>query len=252
MDIIAKNRNTLGFFTALLAPAAIAGTMGPAIPSMGNHWVMAVSGAAVWASAGKTQTFYLTPEIEKTWLAEKSNRTLPQGELFLGIQRELSAQIILQGGLALVATGNMKLGGEIWDDADPQFNNYTYRYKINHSHVAAKAKILVDKYPFVTPWISASLGAGFNRATNFSNTPVIFEAIATPDFAAHTTTALTYNLGLGIQKNLKNNLQLSLGYEFADWGQSHLNPAPQQTLNRGLALNHLYTNALVLGLAWLF
>jgi hypothetical protein len=40
------------------------------------------------------------------------------------------------------------------------------------------------------------------------------------------------------------------GYEFADWGKSGLNRAAGQTLNTGLALNHLYTNGVLVNLTY--
>jgi hypothetical protein len=41
-----------------------------------------------------------------------------------------------------------------------------------------------------------------------------------------------------------------MGYEFADWGQSHLGSAQGQTLGRGLSLQHLYTNGLMFNLTY--
>ena len=46
--------------------------------------------------------------------------------------------------MAFVVTGAAKLSGDIWDDADPQFDNYTYQYQIKHSHFALKGKLLLD------------------------------------------------------------------------------------------------------------
>lgn len=80
---------------------------------------------------------------------------------------------------------------------------------------------------------------------------LIEEALATPDFKSHTETALTYTVGAGIQKALNAHWHVGAGYEFADWGKSHLNRAAGQTLNQGLRLNHLYTNGVLLNLAYL-
>ena len=44
------------------------------------------------------------------------------------------------------------------------------------------------------PWVSASLGVGFNRAHDFTNTPLIFEALPNNNFEDHTKTAFTYTL----------------------------------------------------------
>jgi opacity protein-like surface antigen len=193
----------------------------------------------------------LAPEIEKTYAARKSTNAIASGELFVGIQKSLTSQWLGQLGLAAATTGNAKLQGVIWDDADPQFDNYSYLYKVRNSRVAVKGKLLLDKGYWVMPWVSASLGVGFNRARDFTNTPLIFEALPNNNFEDHTKTAFTYTLGAGVQKPISEHWQMGVGYEFADWGKSGLNRAAGQTLNTGLALNHLYTNGVLFNLTYI-
>ena len=116
--------------------------------------------------------------------------------------------------------------------------------------IATKSKVLIDKGYWLTPWISGSLGIGFNTAHDFQNTPLINEAVVNPNFASHTQVAFTYTVGVGLQKTLNQHWQAGLGYEFADWGQSLLGRAAEQTLNNGLALNHLYTNGILFNLTY--
>ena len=137
------------------------------------------------------------------------------------------------------------LSGQIWDDATSVFNNYTYGYHIQHGHLALKAKVFKSIEYSVLPWVSGSVGVGFNRANSFNNTPIINEAVRQNNFSNHTQTSFTYTVGVGIQKVLNSNWQAGMGYEFADWGQSHLGSAQGQTQGTGLSLNHLYTNALM-------
>ncbi|HCD9576658.1 TPA: porin family protein [Legionella pneumophila] len=240
------------FLTAagVLGSTAFAGTMGLVIPSKDLTWVGSVSAGPVWARGGETQTFFLAPEIEKTYAARKSTNVLASGELFVGIQKTWSSQWLGQLGLAAATTGNAKLQGVIWDDADPEFNNHSYQYKIRNSRIAVKGKLLLDKGYWLMPWVSASLGVGFNRAHEYSNAPLIFEALPNPNFADHTKTAFTYTLGAGVQKAFNDHWQVGIGYEFADWGKSELGRALGQTMNSGLALNHLYTNGVLLNLTY--
>lgn len=214
-------------------------------------WVGTLSAGPVWQGGGTTQTFYLTPDIEKTYTADKSTSALFDGEVFLGLQKALNQTLYAQLGLAVAATSNATLSGAIWDDADPEFNNYTYNYKIQHTHVAAKGKLLADTGFWLIPWVSGSIGVGFNDTHGFHSTPTIFEALPTPDFSSHTQTALTYTVGAGVQKALNQHWQVGVGYEFADWGKSHLGRATGQTLNQGLGLNHFYTNGVLFNLTYL-
>ncbi|HAT8369157.1 TPA: porin family protein [Legionella pneumophila] len=240
------------FITAagVLGSTAFAGTMGPAVPSKDWTWVSSIAAGPVWVRGGETQTFFLAPEIEKTYADRKSTNVLASGELFVGIQKTWSSQWLGQLGLAAATTGNAKLQGVIWDDADPEFNNHSYQYKIRNSRIAVKGKLLLDKGYWLMPWVSASLGVGFNRAHDFTNTPLIFEALPNPNFTNHTKTAFTYTLGAGVQKSISEHWKLGVGYEFADWGKSELGRASGQTLNEGLKLNHLYTNGVVLNLTY--
>ncbi|AHE68404.1 hypothetical protein Loa_02876 [Legionella oakridgensis ATCC 33761 = DSM 21215] len=144
-----------------------AGTMGA--EEVQYHWkpVIGVSVSPSWASGGETQTFFLQPDIEKTYTANKETSSFATGELFLGLQKNLSTNFIGQFGLAINATGNAGLSGDIWEDADPDFNNFTYNYKINHVGVALKGRIIGFAERFLQPYVSGSLGVGFNRAHDF-------------------------------------------------------------------------------------
>lgn len=247
-----KNNSFLLIISAsLLSSNALAGTMGPVDQQPSWSWVGTISAGPVWADGGATQTFYLTPDIEKTYVASKSSNALFDGEVFLGLQKTLTQTVQAQLGLAVAATSNAGLSGIVWDDADPDFDNYTYSYKIQHTHVAVKGKLLADAGYWLIPWVSASLGVGFNNAHSFTSTPIIFEAEPTPNFASHTKTSFTYTAGAGVQKALSQHWQVGVGYEFADWGKSNLGRAAGQTSNQGLTLNHLYTNGVLFNLTYL-
>lgn len=234
-----------------LSGSAFAGTMGPVIQEPDWPWVSTLSLGPVWGEVSKTQTFFLAPGIEKTYVADKSNNSLFDGEIFLGLQKVLSPRVQGQLGLEVAATSDAKLSGVIWDDTNPIFNNHIYSYKVSHAHVALKGKLLADGAYWLIPWIDGSLGVGFNTAHSFVNTPVIFEALPNPNFRSHTQTAFTYTVGAGVQKALTPHWQVGIGYEFADWGESQLGRAAEQTQNSGLSLNHVYTNGVLFNLTYL-
>lgn len=248
--MIANAKKTIAVILSMsfFAGTALAG-------AMGEHsawpWVSTLSLGAAWENTGTTQTFYLTPEIEKAYIADNSTRSLFDGELFLGLQKALPHTLQGQLGLAIGFTNNASLAGVIWDDADPEFNNHTYNYKIQHTHVAVKGKLLADPGYWLIPWISGSLGVGFNNARDFYNKPLIYEALSNPNFSSHCQTAFTYTLGAGVQKALSAHWQMGIGYEFADWGKSNLGQAAGQSLNSGLRLSHLYTNGVLLNFTYL-
>ena len=220
-------------------------------------YVATISAGPVWANGANAQTFYLQPDILKTFTGNRTNTVLGYGELFLGIQRTVMAPFDGQLGIAVATTGNAKLSGNVWDDGVPQFNNFIYSYNVRHTHVAVMGKLLRDANSLdpwlsgIKPYLSGSLGVGFNRATSFSLTPTIFEAVPFPTFTTNSTTTFTYTVGAGIQREITNNWQAGIGYEFADWGKNQLGAAPGQTIGSGLLMNHLYTNGLMFNLTYL-
>lgn len=215
-------------------------------------WVGSLSVGPTWNSSGRKQTIFLAPEIEKTYTAKQPINTVTDGELFIGLQKSLYChQFQGQLGFAFATTDDTSLNGNIWDDANPAFNNYTYHYQIQHAHIALKGKLLADMGYWVIPWVSASVGVGFNRAHAFNNTPTIFEAVANANFTSHTQTTFTYTLAIGAQKQINCHWQVGAGYEFADWGKSNLGRARGQTLGNGLTLNHLYSNGVLFNVTYL-
>ncbi len=78
--------------TILSCAQSIAGPMGQIgliEPQRSWAWVGTLSAGPVWENAGQTQTVYLTPNIVKTYAAEHTTHTLFDGEVFVGIQKEL-------------------------------------------------------------------------------------------------------------------------------------------------------------------
>lgn len=213
-------------------------------------FVSSLSFGAAWIQGHKTETLYLQPDVAKTYTASSDNPSTAVGALFFGMQRILNAQLQGQLGLELVTTGNSHLSGDIWDDANPEFNNYTYRYTINHSHVALKAKLLFDKGMIVTPYVSGSLGIGTNKAFDYSSTPRDSADVPPPAFLSNTKTQGVYTLGIGLQKNLTHQYHLGLGYEFAYWGRSNLAAAPGQTSTQGINTNALNAQQVLFSLSY--
>ena len=230
------------------SPVLMAGAKGALPGSAAKAWIGALSFGPVWSADVDTQTFYVAPDIIKTWQPNDTSHALGFIEVFGGQQKALNPNFQTQLGIAVAATTRKKFQGIIQDDADPQFSNYAYQFKAQHGHVALKGKLLAMMNSALTPWVSASLGVGFNRAHNYTNIPLIFEAVPNSNFGNHTQTAITWSAGAGVQKAFSQNMLIGVGYEFSDWGRVHLAPAYGQTLNTGLGYKHIYTNGVLVNL----
>ncbi len=217
-----------------------------------SRWLATFSIGTIWENAGNNhQTVSLNPGQENTYAGNNSTHTLANAEIFLGIQNFISETLPVQTGLAFATTGSADITGNIWLNGNPAATNYTYNYKIRHSHIVLKGKLLFDNGYFLTPWVSVSAGVGFNQSRDFVNHPTVTGAAAMPDFSNNTTTAFTYALGVGVKHNLTPHWQIGAGYEFADWGKSQLGTTDTQTTGHGLSIQDIYTNGLLFNVTYI-
>jgi opacity protein-like surface antigen len=217
-----------------------------------SQYVISLSGFQSWQSTNTKQTINLTPQITKAYVSNPSTQALGTGELFVGVYQPINKTFEWQLGLALGVTGDTRINGNIWDDDDSHFNNYSYSYMVRTTHIDVKGKILADIGMALIPWVSGGLGFGFNQAHNFTSNPSIFQAVPTPNFSSNTTVAWNYSIGVGVQLPFTDNWEVGVGYEFANLGKSQLGKAPGQTMSgSGPVLNQLYTSSVLLNLSYL-
>ena len=207
--------------------------------------VVTVSLGATWSSVAHQETITLLPTVLNTYVEPRQTDTLFEGEVFVGYQQVLEKNnLAWQLGLTYLRATSAKISGTVWQLGLPQFENQVYTYKINHQHVAVKAKLLQSPEKPVQLYVSGSIGVGFNDAHGFNNLPLIETVVASPNFTDKTMSALSYTLSAGLQKSLSQHWLLGAEYQFVDWGRSELGPASGQTINTGIRMQHLYTNGL--------
>lgn len=239
----------MGFMLGLMGLVSFqvsAGTEG--LPSKDSSWykdntvILAFSIGPAWCSPSVSQVIAVQPDIVKGYYDDGKSRVIPSGELFLARQRQLHNAIYAQYGIAVAYSGNAQMSGDIWEDNDPDFNNYYFKYSLNHTRVGAKVKLIVDSGYWAQPYISGGVYVAFNQAYDYSSTAKIPQELPAPFFASNTTSAFSYTAGAGLQKQIDEHWQLGLGYEFADFGKNHLNPAINQPSPSGIHLTHFYTH----------
>ena len=233
------------FALGLTQPSFATGAVSP-LPD-----VVTVNIGPGWADTNQNQVVTLLPGVQNRYVSSDNTSLFFDGEIFLGWQQHLKNKVDTQLGIAYMKTSSATLNGVVWQAANPRFDNQSYTYNLQHSHVAAKGKVMYNIQKSNQLYINGSLGVGFNSAHAYTNTPVIRTVIASPNFTNNTQTALTYTVGAGLQREVAPHWVLGIGYQFADWGQSHLNAAPGQTVGYGPSLNHFYTNELQFGATYL-
>ena len=216
-------------------------------------YFMSVSVGSNWTSPGTTQTIALQPDLVNAYLAQSAlnHRVLANGEVVLGLQWSLLKSLTTQFGLAFYASSPATINGYVQVDANPVFQNYADQYNINHEHIALKSKWNVENTYHIDPYLSASLGVGFNRSYGYSMTPLIFQAVDLPLFESHSQVSFSYTVGAGIQHHVNQHISLALGYQFVSWGASHLAPAQGQSSSKGPGLNNVYSQGLEFNLSYI-
>lgn len=244
-----KNKIIGATLFAMLNGSCFAGMMGyETAPYLKKGIALNVGPA--WSDPGRKQTIYFSPTFPQTYVANSNTNTLGSGEVFLFFQKDVWADLQAQLGLSVAATTNIHLKGDIWLDDDPDFNNFAYSYKIKHTHVAVRGKLYKEIRHVIAAYLGASIGVGFNHAYHYLNVPKLPEMRAEPPFPSNNNKAFTYTLDVGIHKNINECWAIEIGYEFMDWGKTYLDRAVDQSSGIGLNLNHVYTNALQVGLSF--
>lgn len=255
-----------GCFLALLCSVqSVAGGFMEDSYYEGFPYVVTISGGPAWTRAAESQTIYLEPDVYKAYIANSGTHsfallstpegttTLGTGELFLGYRGVINSIVEGQLGLAFATSSPLTQRGDIWEDADPEFDNYYYSYKIRNSRVAIKGLLLYDAgFYDVFPFLGVSAGLGFNSSSNFTIKPKIYQEVPAPFFANHRSKSFNYTVSAGIQIALSSNWRGGIGYEFANWGSSRLGLAPEQTVGiGGLNLGTVHSNELQLSITYL-
>ena len=240
-----NNRVLIGLITLCVSQISLANNLLDFRPT-----VLSVNLGPAWTSSGYSQTITLLPNVMNRYVSSDQTHSFFNGELFVGWKKSWTDAYLTHLGLAVDVTNSLRLNGAVWQMANPLFDNELYSYKVNHTHVAFKGKIIDQSFQSISPYLFGSLGVGFNRAYGYNNTPTITSVIASPNFTQNTQTAFTYTVGTGFQRHLTKTFTIGIEYEFGDWGKSQLSSAPYQTIGNGLSLQHMYYNGFNVNLTW--
>lgn len=229
-----------------------AGDGGGFDPNLALEWesLITLSGGPAWTLPGKDQYLYpSSPPMNNHFIADKKNTTVGSGEIYFGLQRLLSPSIIGQWGIGVAAASAASRSGVIDINGVAAVN--TYHYQVSHVRAEFKGKLIAASCCLVQPYLSGSLGVGFNHAHDYSPTTIDLLVYPPAYFNAHSNVSFAYTVGLGMQKKIRPNWQVGVGYEFADWGKSSLAGA-DNLLGQAPGAPHLYTNELLFSLSYLF
>jgi opacity protein-like surface antigen len=238
---------------SIISQAASAGTMGNVAPTSSIHPLLTFTIGPDFVKAGREQTLSLLPPFENHYTNDNTYQTVLDVGGFLGFEYAFSNQFSTQLGVSGYYDSNLNTKGNVWQFALPIFDNLTYKFKIQHARVMVGGKVLsaLSSFTSLHPYFSWEVGAAFNRALNYEETPIVPTVLPTTPFADHTQTSFAYGVGVGLDYNVSKQIRVGVGYQFADFGSVSLGPTPAALTNQSLSIPHLYTNQLRFQLTYL-
>jgi hypothetical protein len=239
----------LGMFVAASAFASSESIYAEELPVVWSS-IVTLSGGPVWTQPGQNQYLYPQPVPAYNYFTYNTvTGNLATAEIFFGLQHVLPSCLIGELGIGAAGATDAKVIGEIAVNGVPDVR--AYQYKINHGRLEMKGRLISTYFNPVQPYVSASLGAGFNNSHDYRPTSINETLYPSSWFLSKTVLGLSYTFGAGLQKNISPNWQVGMGYEFADWGNNYLG-GDQQTLYRGPGMAHLFTHELLFSLSYLY
>jgi opacity protein-like surface antigen len=196
---------------------------------------------AEFIRTGHTQTLSLLPPFSNHYTNNTSYQSSSLLGLGLGIERGRTEQLSWQLGLSGYFNTEVSSKGHVWQFALPEFDNFIYDYRIQSKRLMATGKLLGTVKQTIHPYVSGELGAGFNRASSYTETPLIIEAVPMAPFSSRTQTSFAWGVGAGVDVDINAGFRLGVGYQFADLGKASLGISPAQLTQQTLALPHLYS-----------
>lgn len=214
-------------------------------PSLSREGLYTVFSAGIDVlRTNRAQNISLLSPYEDYYTGQQSHKGSGSLGLGLGLEREARTNLLWQIGFSGYFNTSVDATGYIWQFGLPDFENSKYNYQIQSSRLVATGKLLNHYHQIYHPYVSGELGASFNRAFAYYETPLIEEVVPIAPFTSHTQSALTWGIGFGVDMDVHTGLRLGLGYQFADLGRASLGVSPAQETNQTLSTKHLYDNQL--------
>ncbi len=195
-----------------------------------------------YTHTGRSQTLSLLSPFFNHYTDDTSYQINGLLGFGVGVEGILTEQLSWQLGLSGYFSTEGTSHGRVWQFALPEFENFVYRYSVQSKQLMATGKLLSTMAGHFHPYVSGELGAGFNRARGYSETPLIVEAVPMAPFDNHTKTSFSWGIGVGLDVDIDKTSRLGIGYQFSDLGSARLGLSPAQQSTQSLSISHLYSH----------
>ncbi|MBX3709677.1 MAG: outer membrane beta-barrel protein [Gammaproteobacteria bacterium] len=112
-----------------------------------------------------------------------------------------------------------KVSGHINQYNLNQFQNYTYSYDFSRQTLLGVVKADIVRWNCLMPYLTAGTGVSFNKASGYKEQPLAnVTPRISPGYASNTNAYWSYMLGIGVDYAMREDIWMSLEYNYADFG----------------------------------
>jgi opacity protein-like surface antigen len=202
-----------------LPPAPALPAAEPAVETFAGFYLRGDAGVGVNAAPALEETG--SPFDARTF----ANTTLsPSALVDLGVGYQFNIWFRVDGALEYRGGARLRSNASLADPASPSLRTAA----VDRGDIAAIVG-LVNAYVngptmmSVTPFVGAGVGFADNRASNFNESSVAFNASGAPEassggFSSRSKTSFAWALMAGLDFALTPNLRLEIGYRYLDLG----------------------------------
>ena len=214
----------------------------PIVSSASIRPIVTLSLGADSADVHMTKTITMIAPFQNSYIGSKDHDGEVVGGIFLGGEMGFLENWAVQLGLSYFQS-TLHPTGHVLQFADPAYDNFIYRYKIQSHRFLVESKLSHAFREIWHPYATVGLGNVTNRTHSYEETPIDSTDVPmTEAFGDHTTNSFTYAAGLGVDVDIEQHLRFGLGYRFVDLGKASLGVTPLQDSMTTISHSHLHTN----------
>lgn len=217
-----------------------------------NGFYLAPEIGLSFARVGQSQLWNLDPIIKRRFIDNNYNSdatTLGLG-LGYGLLINKDKNILLQLGVGFYNSSNYTSRGHIWDDDNPNFEDFSYQYNFSSTRLMFEPRIMFRTDSLLSPFVSGGIGWARNRASNYQEIVLNDNELPERLFASDHKENFAWELGAGIAYKITENLSMNFAYKFVNLGEGHLGGFVDQTTTDRIKTGTVKTNDFTL--SWTF
>jgi opacity protein-like surface antigen len=186
------------------------------------HAVVGVGGGvAVTTNLARNQNFPIINPITDEFYNYTQDNSHPAAglfEAFLGAERFVYKNWMMQAGIAYAQAGSYTITGTFVQGADvPSSDQFTYKYSVMTHQLLAQAKLMRAYHERWFPYVLAGVGPSFNSTRHYATTvPALFTY--TRQYADKTSTSFAFRVGAGVDYSITSHARIGIAYRFSDLG----------------------------------